>query len=117
MRGVADSIADCIRFAIPQPTEWESVGNEVNAAMIFARADFVNVCRIRRCHCGRIWNWRLLLRELATELLLAFAQIGFVTRGIDERVHIAMEQAFVLFHEIEKAPVRRQKNVAGQMVQ
>src|SRR5262245_65060177 len=22
--------------------------------MIFARSDFVNVCKIRRCHCGRI---------------------------------------------------------------
>src|SRR5262249_49499775 len=26
-----------------QPTEWQRIGNQINAAMIFARADFVNV--------------------------------------------------------------------------
>jgi hypothetical protein len=36
-------IADCIRFAIPQSNEWENIGNEINAAMVIARADFVNV--------------------------------------------------------------------------
>jgi hypothetical protein len=29
-------------FGVPQPTEWQRIGNQ-NAAMIFARADFVNV--------------------------------------------------------------------------
>src|SRR6516164_4100992 len=39
-----DSAAnDCIRFAIPQPTEWQRVGNQIDAAMILARSDFVNV--------------------------------------------------------------------------
>jgi hypothetical protein len=28
---------------LPQPTEWQGIGNQINAAMIFARADFVNV--------------------------------------------------------------------------
>ena len=37
-------VADCmIRRVIPQPTEWQRIGNEINAAMILARADFVNV--------------------------------------------------------------------------
>jgi len=36
-------VADRIRFAVPQPTEWQSVGNQINAAFIFARTDFVNV--------------------------------------------------------------------------
>jgi hypothetical protein len=25
-----------------QPTEWQHIGNQIDAAMIFARADFVN---------------------------------------------------------------------------
>jgi aminomuconate-semialdehyde/2-hydroxymuconate-6-semialdehyde dehydrogenase len=30
--------------ALPQPTEWQHIGNQINAAFIFARADFKNVC-------------------------------------------------------------------------
>ena len=37
-------VANCIiRRVIPQPTEWENIGNQIDAAMIFARTDFVNV--------------------------------------------------------------------------
>ena len=28
---------------LPQPTEWQRIGNQINAAMIFARAHFVDV--------------------------------------------------------------------------
>ena len=28
---------------IPQPAEWQRIGNQIDAALIFARADFVNV--------------------------------------------------------------------------
>ena len=28
---------------IPQPTEWQRIGNQIDAAMIFARTDFVKV--------------------------------------------------------------------------
>jgi len=28
---------------LPQPTEWQRIGNQNDAAMIFARADFINV--------------------------------------------------------------------------
>ena len=41
--GIADCIPDCVRFAIPQATEWQSIENQLDAAMIFARADFINV--------------------------------------------------------------------------
>ena len=54
MPRVADSIRDGIGIAIPQATEWQRIGNQIDVAMIPARADFVNVCRIRRCYCGRI---------------------------------------------------------------
>ena len=37
-----DCIADRIRLAVPQATEWQRIGNQIDAAMIFARADFVN---------------------------------------------------------------------------
>ena len=43
MLRVSDCVADCVRLAIPQPTEWQRIGNQIDAAMIFARADFVNV--------------------------------------------------------------------------
>jgi hypothetical protein len=41
---LVDCVPDCIRFAVTaQATEWQRIGNQINAAMIFARADFVNV--------------------------------------------------------------------------
>jgi hypothetical protein len=40
---VADCIRDSSSIAIPQPTEWQRIGDQINAAMIFARTDFVNV--------------------------------------------------------------------------
>jgi hypothetical protein len=40
---VADCVADCVPLAIPQSPEWQHIGNQINAAFIFARADFVNV--------------------------------------------------------------------------
>jgi hypothetical protein len=36
-------------LGVPQPAEWQHVGNPVNAAFVFARSDFVNV------------HWRFLL--------------------------------------------------------
>jgi len=30
-------------FAVPQPTEWEHIGNQIDAAMILALADFVSL--------------------------------------------------------------------------
>ena len=47
---VADCIAGSVRSVIPQPTERQRIGDQIDAAMIFARADFVNVCRPCRCH-------------------------------------------------------------------
>jgi hypothetical protein len=45
MLGVSDCIRDSIGIAIPQPTEWQHIGNEIDAAFIFARTNFVNVHR------------------------------------------------------------------------
>jgi hypothetical protein len=34
----------CVRnFGVPEPTEWQRIGDEIKAAMIFTRADFINV--------------------------------------------------------------------------
>ena len=41
--GDADCILDRIRLAVPQPTEWQCIANQIDAAFIFARSDFVNV--------------------------------------------------------------------------
>ncbi len=38
-------LALLIEFApvVPQPTEWQHIGNQIDAAMIFARSDFVGM--------------------------------------------------------------------------
>jgi len=41
VQSVADYIAGRIRFAIAEPTEWQCIANQINAAMIFAGANFV----------------------------------------------------------------------------
>ena len=46
MLRVADCITDRIRLVIPQPTKWQRIGNQIDAAFVFARADFVKVHRI-----------------------------------------------------------------------
>src|SRR5262245_40337680 len=50
MHGVADCI---IRRVIPEPTEWQNVGNQINAAFIFARSYFVFVHEFDRSHRRR----------------------------------------------------------------
>jgi len=42
-------VADCvIRRVVPQPTEWERIGDEIKAAMIFPRANLVSVHQSQR---------------------------------------------------------------------
>ena len=43
MLGIPDCIANCTRSVIPQPTEWQHVGHQINAGLIFAGANFVNI--------------------------------------------------------------------------
>ena len=40
---VADCIADRVWLAIPEPAKWQRIGNQIDAATIFAWADFVSV--------------------------------------------------------------------------
>ncbi len=44
---VSDRISDSVWSAIQEPTERQNVRNQVNAAMIFAGADFV---KVQVCH-------------------------------------------------------------------
>ena len=44
---VADCIRDCVWLAVPQPTEGQHLGNKIDAAMVFTRADFLEVMRAR----------------------------------------------------------------------
>jgi hypothetical protein len=46
--GVDDCVAHRVGLAVTQPTEWQHIGNEINAAFIFARANVVSV--------DRFWN-------------------------------------------------------------
>ena len=43
MLRIADCVLDRVRLAVPQATERQHVGNRIDAAFIFARADFVTV--------------------------------------------------------------------------
>jgi hypothetical protein len=43
MLRVSDWVADRVRPAILQPTERQRIGDKINTAFIFARADLVNV--------------------------------------------------------------------------
>ena len=43
MLRVADCIANSFRPVIPEPTEWQHIGNEIDAAFVFARSDFIDV--------------------------------------------------------------------------
>jgi hypothetical protein len=36
------------RLAVPQPTEWQGIGDQIDAAFVFAWADFVNVHRVKK---------------------------------------------------------------------
>src|ERR1044071_3685085 len=38
-----DCIRDCIRRSVPQPTEWQRIGNQINAAFVASRSDFVKM--------------------------------------------------------------------------
>jgi len=50
---ILDGIAD---FAIPQATKRQRIGNEIEAAMVFARSDFVNRHRMP-WHSGAVgWD-------------------------------------------------------------
>ena len=40
---IARVVGDCTRPGLPEATEWQPVADQIDAAMIFVRADFVNV--------------------------------------------------------------------------
>jgi hypothetical protein len=47
-------------FGAPQPTEWQRVRNQIDAAMIFARADFVNAHEILCCQVENAFMTQIL---------------------------------------------------------
>jgi hypothetical protein len=58
-------VSDCvIHPAVPQPPEWQRIGNQIDVAFIFARADFVNAHRDGK---------RFIVR--ADEILTAFVEL------------------------------------------
>jgi len=52
LAGVADCVAGSVRSVIPQPTERQRIGNQVDAAFIAALPDFVKVRRTLRVAGG-----------------------------------------------------------------
>jgi hypothetical protein len=72
---VSDSVGDSVRFAVAQPTEWQRIGNQIDTAMIFARADFVNAHGYGKRFIDR-----------ADEMLTAFVELESVIHGRGELV-------------------------------
>ena len=48
--GVVDCTADCVWLAVPQPTEWQHVGNEIKAAMIWKIVATLHNCEFAPPH-------------------------------------------------------------------
>ena len=48
MLRVSAGIRESIGIAIPKPTEWQRIGNQIDAASVFAWPDFVDVRRTLR---------------------------------------------------------------------
>ena len=74
--------ADCIWFAVPHATEWQRIRNQINAAMILARSDFVNVLSVSHHAQPAVSTWiadahrggkRFIVR--ADEKLTAFLEL------------------------------------------
>jgi hypothetical protein len=42
-----DCVCDCVWLALPQPTEWQRIRDEIDVTFIFAQADFVNMHGIK----------------------------------------------------------------------
>src|SRR6266481_1560899 len=72
-----DRVADCVGFAIPQATEWQRIGNQIDAAMIFSRADFVSV---HEMHSG--WLERLVRSHGAYSPRLLSVNTSFDTTNV-----------------------------------
>ena len=53
---VSNCVADRARAAIPQPNERQHIGNQIDTAFIFARADFVNEQNEIRNLQGLFWR-------------------------------------------------------------
>src|SRR5262249_52767158 len=70
-------VADCIRLAVPKATEWQRIRDQIDAAMLFAGSDFVNV------H-GSGWLQRL-VRPFATYCRAPSAELAVLLRGVTWR--------------------------------
>jgi len=63
---VADCIVDCVWLAVPQPTEWQRIGDQIDAVMIFAGPQFVKV--LRAGHPVNVVGWMILVRPASVAL-------------------------------------------------
>ena len=41
MLRVVDCVANCVWLAVPQPTKWQRIGNQIDAPFILVQADLV----------------------------------------------------------------------------
>jgi hypothetical protein len=61
MQCVSDCVAGRIRPGVPQSPEWQRAGDQIDAAMIFARSDFVNVHEMHTGSLHRLVRCRRLM--------------------------------------------------------
>ena len=70
---------DPIWPGVPQSTEWQHIGNQIDPATIFALSDFVNV--LRACHRDRSYHFVIAVWR-AKEAESARAWIGKICSGL-----------------------------------
>ena len=51
---VVDGVADRTWFAVPKPAKRQRSGNQIEAALVFARTDYLNVRTVPVM--GRLWD-------------------------------------------------------------
>ena len=89
MHCVADCVASRIWLAIPQPTERQHIGNEIDAAIIAAWADFVKP--------GGAWGWVSALDSEGRTIWIADAH------GYGKRFIVRADELLTAFLELESA--------------
>jgi hypothetical protein len=78
MLSISDCVHDGIRPGVAEPTKWQHIGNEINAAFVFARADFVNV------HAS--FNSKGVLEKFTGSVRSPAPEVKYRTHAVAQRV-------------------------------
>jgi hypothetical protein len=91
-------INSVIRLGVPQPTEWQRIGNQIDAAMIFTGPDFVgvhgNAQQLASARCFRAsWLAGLLVFGTTCQLVVEPRKYGPANQCVEERIYQSYDAA------------------------